>query len=423
MEGCGKQALKPLGGGQQEFPNLVASGVVYVDKTGYIHRMLVDPNPNFFLARPRRFGKTLLLSTIEDILKRGKEEPYLGLDIAKSMDGVKDYSWETSHVIRLSMASCGTDAAKLDRTLSKRIRSIGKKQYGIDIDETESGPAIFDLIESLYFSFDRLPLMVDGKPRTATSPKVAVLIDEYDFQLNNNTDNKEREIIRNTLHAFYASLKSASPMMRFSLATGICRFNEFSPHSGLNNLTDISFNTDYSSACGFTENEIKLYYDCHMRSVFDEWVKNRTCGHHKDLKDVYDTLKKWYDGYTWDGENRVFNPISVIGFLGEKSFKSYWYDLGNANFLKNLSLDDKDIFSFFKNDLSYVGKVPVQDLRKISAKAALLHGGYLTIKDIDKSNGDDTRTLYRLIVPNHEVRAAYSDEYLMGTIYPGILPD
>ncbi|MDR1080237.1 MAG: AAA family ATPase [Deltaproteobacteria bacterium] len=395
------------------FSALIDTGSVYVDKTMIIHQLLMnDKFPFYFFSRPRRFGKTLLISTLEEIFGCGINR-FQKLDIVKQ--GLK-HDWSTSHVIRIDMTSCGPDADSFDKSLAKRVCGIASN-FGISLQEDHCAPAIFNLIESLNRSYDTVNLRKNGELRTASNPGIVLLIDEYDFQLISNLDSPEKlQTVQDTLFGFYASIKSASDMLRFMFVTGIARFKELSPISGMNTVSDISYHPMFSQICGFTEDEIDKYFSSHLKSMYDEWKKQGILGQHKDVVDIYNSLVKWYDGYSWDGITKVFNPISVLMCLSEKFFDNYWYNLGGPNFLKKLQLNDLDYFSLFNRNIEISGEFPIQKLNETSPNTALLHTGYLTINKIDPSNGVDSQKIYHLNIPNHEVRISYVNEYLIEKI-------
>ncbi|MDR1079793.1 MAG: AAA family ATPase [Deltaproteobacteria bacterium] len=406
---------------EEDFQDMIRGGLTYIDKTLLIRKLIVDPSPHYFLARPRRFGKTLLLSTIENIFKRGQDTLFDGLDIAKDVNGLMTHDWETSHVLRINMSACGTSAKRLNRNIAEYLCEIANMN-GIAMNETQCAMAISKLVMRLFSSYSSIPLVMDGKPvGEATEPKVVILIDEYDYPLINNIDNpKKRNIVKNTLHEFYSALKSTTSMSRFTLVTGISRFSEFSPHSGMNNLVDISYDSEYSCICGFTEHEIKQYYGNDIDSILDYWKDTGTAGIHRNVNDVYATMMKWYDGYSWDGLKTLLNPVSVINFIKNKYFRKYWYNTGGTNFLSKLNFNDTQIFEIFDRNMSFNDEIPIEEIDTVSPKAALLQTGYLTIGKIDAGNGEDSTEVYHLTIPNYEVRMSYTAEYIIPKIYPDL---
>ncbi|MDR1313621.1 MAG: AAA family ATPase [Deltaproteobacteria bacterium] len=409
-------ATKPLGVSVQDFPKLIDSGSLYVDKTSLIHKLITSNAPNYFFARPRRFGKTLLLSTIEDIFKNGQRR-FHELDIVTKK---LEYDWQTSPVISFNMSSCGTNAESLDSNIVEKLRRIASKN-DISLNEKESAPAVSSLIERLYNSASR---KITSESSESSIPDVAVLVDEYDFPLISNLDNpKNLKIVRDTLYSFYSALKSASSMIRFSLVTGITVFKEFSPYSGLNHLRDITFDKEYSALCGFTENEIKFYFGKYLENLFSEWSQINHFGRFKCSDDIFQSLIKWYDGYSWDGYTKVLNPISVNYFFLNKLFNNYWYNSGGPNFLEKLQLGNSNYFDMFNRNISLSGQMPSNELQKISPAAALLYTGYLTVKNIEIPNDPLGTITYRLGIPNYEVSLAFAQEYLIPNIYKSLSHD
>ncbi|MDR1038036.1 MAG: AAA family ATPase [Deltaproteobacteria bacterium] len=191
--------------------------------------------------------------------------------------------------------------------------------------------------------------MIEGESRTADVPKVAVLIDEYDSPLISNMNDPDNlSSVKEILSEFCLSIKSASQIIRFIFITGISSFSPYSPSSSLNSLTDITFDTEYSTLCGFTPNEILRNYTDSIFRAYDSLLNEKILSQHATITDMLNLIRDWYDGYSWDGNNKVLNPLSVIAFLRSKTFERYWYNTGDFGFLKRLQATDEDYLQLFR---------------------------------------------------------------------------
>ncbi|MDR1042153.1 MAG: AAA family ATPase [Deltaproteobacteria bacterium] len=415
---------RTLGIGESDFENLIDANSVYVDKTRIIHSLLTEKYRRFFLTRPRRFGKSLLVSTIEDIL-HGKEvlfkNTYISGPDAK-------YGWPKCHVIRLDMSSFGNDGQEFDRNLTGKLKDFASTR-GIILDKGHSGPAIVQLIETLYDSF-RETGIVTGKVKDKgveilpDVPEVAVLIDEYDFPLASNLRNpKVLKSIRDRLYQFYAQLKSVLGKVGFLFITGITKFNLLISSGGMNAAKDISFRPPYASICGFTREEIKMHFNDFLISAHKELMDQNELSRLSKPADALDMILEWYEGYTWDGETSVLNPVSVLNFFDNNYFGRYWYDTGGQNFLEQLQLKDNKFIKMFSRNVSYKGSITLANIGKLTPLSSLLQTGYLTIRkptDPDRMHVENT---FDLVIPNKEVRMSYAEDYLIGKLYPDFDPD
>ncbi|MDR1039081.1 MAG: AAA family ATPase, partial [Deltaproteobacteria bacterium] len=387
--------------GHTNFSKLIRHGDIYIDKTGIIQTLLTDKFDTVLLNRPRRFGKSLLISTIEHILK-GDKEKFNTLDIGSDDSG---YDWKSSHVIRLDMSNYGIDAKTLDQNLSVRLGKIAK-QSGVVLGSTGSGAILGELIEELYDNYKSIPLKRADDIVSAEIPDVAVLIDEYDFPLVMNlNDPKALNEMRKFFAVFYASLKGASEMTRFVFITGITRFEEFTSFSGMNRFGDISFDPKYSEICGFTKNEIKNNFNDDLNKAYELLKTDKSLGCPNSPEEILSLLLDWYDGYSWDGKNRVLNPVSVLYFFDSFGFGRYWYDTGAPSFLQELQIKDENYFNNFSNSSDFRVSISYPQTKKISPASTLLATGYLTV---DKAEGGTPKShvdkTYHLAIPNMEVR-------------------
>jgi hypothetical protein len=407
----------PVRPGHTNFSKLIRQGDIYIDKTRIIQGLLSDRFDTVLLNRPRRFGKTLLLSTIEHILN-GDREKFKTLDIGRDDSG---YSWKSSHVIRLDMSKYGIDARTLDEDLSVGIRKIAKR-LGVHLESVGSGPSLAELIEELYDNYKDIPLKRSDNDEKADIPDIAVLIDEYDFPfvMNFNYPKALRKI-RKSLAAFYASLKSVSEKTRFVLITGITRFQEFTSFSGMNRFGDITFDPNYSTICGFTKKEIENNFQVGLSKAYESLKTVKSLGPPNSPDDILGLLMDWYDGYSWDGNNRVLNPISVLYFFDAFDFARYWYDTGAPSFLQELQIKDEDYFTKFSNNDNYLASITYPETKTISPESSLLATGYLTVGRTEgEIDGGYASKIYYLTVPNMEVRMSYAQDHLIPRLFPKI---
>jgi hypothetical protein len=368
---------KTIATGVTDFDFLIKSGGAYIDKTWYIRELLTCMSPMFLLTRPRRFGKTLLVDTIEQALL-GNKKPFEGLYICSNE---AQYDFLGSHVIRLNLYLPGRDASTFDALLKYNIQQIADR-YGIKLPEVNSANSLNCLIEKLYYSYGSIHLPLEGEPAMPDMRKVAVLIDEYDSPITSNLHNPEKlEIARNVMFDLYVTLKTANEakQLRFVLATGITKFKEFSDFSVNSILDDITYDPKYSAVCGFTLDEIRDSLKNEIEERLPLFVESDQIAPNSSTNDLLDLLTEWYDGYSWGNYPKVLNPYSVLKCLKNVSTGRHWYNTGSPSLLQNLLKQNDNYFSMFDKDITYQGSIPEQDISNISPHVALLQTGYLTI--------------------------------------------
>jgi Predicted AAA-ATPase/PD-(D/E)XK nuclease superfamily len=349
--------------GQQDFPSIRAEGKVYVDKTMYALDIILSSKSNF-LSKPRRFGKSLFLSTLESIFL-GKKELFEGLYIFDK------WEFEQYPIIRLDYTKIGYREHGLKVSLSRELDRIFEYYHLVSI-QNEISQKFRELIEKLYAKYDK---------------GVVILIDEYDKPL---IDYLEKESLpkalenRDIFKSFYSILKSSEPYIKLLFITGVSKFSKVSIFSDLNNLTDLSINPSYNEICGISQKELE---------------KNFV----EELK-VYDRekIKKWYNGYKWDISGQtLYNPFSILTFFQNKGkYENYWYSSGTPTFLMKMCrehhLYDFEEISIHQSD---IGNFDIENLKIFPI---LFQTGYLTIKDEDAVFRN-----YILSFPNIEVRESY----------------
>jgi hypothetical protein len=377
--------IRKLPIGIQDFEDLRTSGYVYVDKTEYIYRLVTLGKP-YFLGRPRRFGKSLLLSTLKAYFL-GKEELFEGLAIAKL-----EKEWLEYPVFHIDLNVEGyIDLASLDKALDMNLRRL-EQQWGKNERDTTLSSRLLGLI---------------NRACEQTGRKVVVLVDEYDKPLVNTLDKTDiNKSMRDTLKGFYGVLKSADACLRFVMLTGVTKFSKVSVFSDLNHLVDISLREDYAGICGISESELTAYFQPEIASLAEK--RNLTYGATLAM------LKKRYDGYHFsENSEGMYNPFSLLNTLAKKEFRDYWFATGTPTFLvkmlKDLSFDVK----MLESDV----KIPARSITDYRAEyedpvPLLYQSGYLTIKSYS-----DRFSSYTLGFPNEEVKYGFFNELL-----PSYLP-
>jgi hypothetical protein len=389
----------------------VRENAVIVDKTEKIRSLLDGQDHTCFLARPRRFGKTLLLDTIMNIFEGRRE---LFKDMAIGMDG-SDYGWETYPVIRLSFGGVPLEPSLFEEKMLYRLNKTAK-YHRLSIEPARSVTDIERIIDTLSFLQQRR--RTDGLESDGSDPtNVVLLIDEYDFPLLGNIDNDNRtEEIRKILYQFYSAVKECESKLRFTFITGISKFKQLSLFSGMNNIEDISLNSNYSSICGFTKQEIISNFSPHITEALSHLVNTGYFKEGATFDHFMRTLKSWYDGYTWDSELTIYNPYSIAKCLRHYRFGNYWYDSGSSlvtYMFKNMS---NNMFDIFSSNLSINNFDPVQSLKDMNPESFLFHTGYLTIDKIDEAR----QNTYTLKCPNNEIAYAIARDFVkIDTPFPG----
>ena len=381
--------------GIQDFTRIREEGYIYIDKTPYIHRLITGSGSTFFLSRPRRFGKSLLLSAMEAFFK-GKKDLFTGLYIYDKTD------WNIScPVIKLDWTAYGH--CKLDGLESGMIITLGQigKSYQVDLEINKNAADVFrQLISALH---------------KKTGRKVVVLIDEYDVPILDNLKEADEvvEPIREFLQGFYRILKVSDEHLQFVFLTGITKFAKVSVFSALNNLMDITLDKEYSAICGLTQLEIETNFE----SRIDHMAKE----HDASGQEVLEAIRYWYNGFSWDGDVFVYNPFSTLLLFEKKIFQNYWFSTATPTFLIDIIKKRNDVKCVLGpseiNDLS----LNLFDYKTLDTKMLLFQTGYLTVKSVRKGQLG-VPPVYTIDVPNNEVRNALL-EYLVSSYAEYTLTD
>jgi hypothetical protein len=352
--------------GIQDFGKIRTENFLYVDKTEFVHKM-ADIGGYYFLSRPRRFGKSLFISTLECLFLAKKE-------LFKDLYIEDKWNWEQTYpIIRMSFSNIGHKSLGLEKAIDRRLDEIGQA-YKISFSAPSIDQKFKELIEKL----------------SETRGKVVVLIDEYDKPIIDYLgDNTEKAIEnRDILKSFYSILKDADPHLKLVFITGVSKFSRVSIFSDLNNLQDLTTNQFFSGCCGITQDELEMYFEKELQVADKE------------------RIKEWYNGYTWDLKTSVYNPFSLLNFFVQGyEFKSYWFETGTPTFLIKLSEKER-LFEFEEVEIG-ANALSAYDIEKLQIIPLMFQTGYLTMK----SYSEKTR-VYTLGYPNLEVQEAYLENLM-----------
>jgi hypothetical protein len=368
--------LQNLPIGIQSFADLRGKGYLYVDKTELVHR-LVSTGKSYFLSRPRRFGKSLLVSTLEALF-RGQKEFFKDLWIEDKWD------WSNSNpVIRLDFGSLAYGTAEqLARSLRSFVDRLAQK-FGVQLGTIETSPRFSELIEKIH---------------ETTGRQVVVLVDEYDKAIVDHLSRPEiadanREILRD----FYQVLKSTDEHLRFIFLTGVTRFAKVSLFSGLNSPKDITLAPQYAAICGYTQEELESNFDAHLQAMADSLNAEKT--------ELLSQIKRWYNGFSWDGRISVYNPFSTLQLLDIQIFQDYWFASGSPQFLLEILKERDDVQFVLEPSPISPSALDNFEVRSIGTQILMFQTGYLTIKSVEPVELGEQPT-FVLGVPNREVRCA-----------------
>lgn len=351
--------------GIQSFRKLRKENFLYVDKTEIIYRLTKFSN-YFFLSRPRRFGKSLTLSTIKELFQ-GRKELFDGLWIQNHWD------WTQQHpIIHISFSSIGYKELGLEVAIEIQLDRAATAN-NIQLVEQGISQKFKELIKKL-----------------ATQNNVVILIDEYDKPIIDYLDDlPQAKTHQKILKSFYSIIKDSDPYIRFLLITGVSKFSKVSIFSELNNLTDLTIHPKFSTLVGYTQAELEHYFEEGFEELIGELAPTKEA--------LLARVKEWYNGYSWDGDNFVYNPFSILSFFGAGQFRNFWFSTGTPTFLVNL-LKERNLYDIRETE---VGEATFDsfNLENMDTHALLFQTGYLTIKSIDP-----LFNLFTLDYPNREVK-------------------
>ena len=375
------KTLKRLPVGIQTYSEVIGRDCLYVDKTEYIVKML-KVSKYIFLSRPRRFGKSLLVSTLQAYFE-GRKELFEGTYI-----GGVEKEWTAYPVLRFDMSTAKHEGPEeLKQEISGKLSDY-EKIYGPSDD---SKPNLNQRLQGLI-----------ERAHAQTGKKVVVLIDEYDAPLLDVVHKKDyldqlRQIMRN----FYSPLKYSDPHLQFVFITGITKFSQLSIFSELNNLKNISMNPEFAAVCGISEEEIRAQMADYVEDYAE--AKKMTCD------ETIEALKRQYDGYhfAWPSPD-IFNPFSLLNAFQDRALKSYWFESGTPTFLINKLKEFNVVPSMLKPTMTMASDFDAPTENMSSIMPLLYQSGYFTIKDFNEPSG-----LYLLDIPNNEIRIG-----LMASLLP-----
>ena len=358
--------------GIQSFRRIREQDCYYVDKTSHIRR-LVEMGDFYFLSRPRRFGKSLLVDTLRELFE-GNEPLFRGLHIHDHWDCSVKHP-----VVRLSFDGKYNELEDIERSILNQLVWI-EEQAQLELPEApaQTGPErLQDILRRLHHT---------------TGQRVVVLVDEYDKPILDVIDNPEiAKANRDYLRGFYGIIKGSADHVRFVFVTGVSMFSRVSLFSGLNNLRNISLNPNYATICGYT--------DVDLDTVFAPELP----GLDRNL------IREWYNGYHWLGDEKLYNPFDLLLLFDSRKFKSHWFETGSPTFLFRMMMDRQVSPLELENRVIDEKLVSNFDIEHIGIDALLFQTGYLTIT-AEEMQGP--RTLYTLDYPNFEVRQSLNDGLL-----------
>ena len=365
--------MKKLPIGIQTFSEIIKEEYLYVDKTRHIAE-LIQSGKYLFLSRPRRFGKSLLVSTLYEIFT-GNKALFQGLYIYDKIE------WHTYSVIHIDFAAIDfSTEIDLREGLIQLMDGIND-DYQLDVEKRGFKAYFKNIIVALYKKYG----------------KVVVLVDEYDKPIVEYIDDikmaaKNREILRN----FFGVLKSSDAFLRFVFLTGVSKFARVSIFSDLNNLRDMTLSTPFATLLGYTQKELENYFNQYIQNLcFKLGIKKNQ---------LLAKIKTWYNGYSWDAKNQVYNPFSILNLFAEQQFDNYWFASGTPTFL--MQLIKKNGYDVTVLENKKVSKIVFDsyNIDNMNIFALLFQTGYLTITQIEQKSRTPQ---YLLNYPNFEVKEAF----------------
>ncbi|MBF0405802.1 MAG: AAA family ATPase [Candidatus Riflebacteria bacterium] len=367
--------LKQLSLGRQEFAKVINGNCIYVDKTQHVYQLLNTGNA-YFISRPRRFGKSLLVNTLKELFS-GSKELFRGLWIENKID------WKVRPVIQIDFSRMDYKDVDLRSAINSYLGKTAE-QFEIILNENTNKNRFLELIRLLYEKHG----------------PVVILIDEYDKPIIDYLENFDQaEANRDILKNFYSCLKGLDNYIHFLFITGVSKFSKVSIFSDLNHLEDLTVGTNFAKLFGYTLEEINIYFDDYLQALEKEFSISRT--------ELIAQMQKKYNGYSWDGKNSVYNPFSLQRFLKEQSFKNYWFATGTTTFLvnrlKKMQKPPEELNEILVTEAFF----DRFELRSLDIVSLLFQTGYLTIKHYDRS-----METYLLGFPNEEVENSFLNNLL-----------
>ena len=366
--------MKKLPLGIQTFSEIINENYLYIDKTQKITQLL-EAGKYLFLSRPRRFGKSLLVSTLSEIFS-GNQALFQGLYIYDKIE------WQKYPIIIIDF-----------NHISYSNEEVFKSSLEYFLDKVANK---YDIVLSAPFIRDKFAELIE-KIYKKTQQKVVILVDEYDKPIINYVDDiekatKNREILR----YFFGVLKSSDAYLRFVFFTGVSKFSRVSIFSDLNNIRDISLSKNFETICGYTQTELESSFEKEIQSLcFELGIKKPK---------LLEQIKSWYNGYSWNGKDRVYNPYSILNLFIEQRFRNYWFASGTPTFLMKLIKKKEFDVTTLENQKVSESLFDSYQIENLNIFVLLFQTGYLTISSIDT---EELPYEYTLNYPNLEVKHAF----------------
>lgn len=375
--------MKKLPLGIQSIEVLLNDDYLYIDKTKY-YKKLISEGKYFFLSRPRRFGKSLLISTLKEIFKGNKE-------LFKELWIYDNYSFEKYPIIHIDFNEIQYNRGI--ENFEKELKNVlieHANKYKVSLKNASAKAMFRELIQNL----------------SEINP-VVILIDEYDKPIIEHVNdlgkaNKNKEFIA----SFYEMIKAKDEFLKFVLLTGVTKVSKTSVFSKLNNLTDITRNTKYATMLGITEEELYNNFKKHIEKASEEL--------NLSIKELKMRLKKWYNGYSWDEINKVYNPYSILSFFNEYKFNNYWFKSGTPTFLvKTMKNNNYDLANLEDIEVDE-NTFEAFEIDQLNIHALLYQTGYLTITE--SYEVIEGYKFYKMKIPNFEVRKSLMNSFFVSFI-------
>jgi len=370
--------MKKLPIGIQSIREILEEDQVYVDKTKFILN-LIQSGKHYFMSRPRRFGKSLFVNTLEEVFK-GNKELFKGLAIYDN-----EYDWEEHPVLHFDFAQIASSTIEeFNVGLKAELERMGAL-YGVSVE----GPSVQFQLKVLVETLSK-------------QNRVVVLVDEYDSAIINNLKDPElAEKNRDLLKGFFGTLKGLDRYLKFTFITGVSKFSQVSLFSGPNNLTDITMDPQYAGMMGYTEAEMRITFQDYIEDIGKQRNKQKSLISEEDL---LNEIRTWYNGYRFsEAETCVYNPFSTLKFMQNKKPKTYWYSSGTPSFLiEELKKHPESMVSLDGTTATEEELMDISRLDKIDLTALMYQTGYFTIKGYNPIS-----KRYQLGLPNEEVRSAF----------------
>lgn len=374
--------MKKLPVAESIYSRIIEEGYVYVDKTKEIYE-LINYSRYVFLSRPRRFGKSLLVSTLEAMFQ-GRKELFKGLWIEDKIE------WKEYPVLRIDFGDMNYDSVADFKSEMADLLDTYAAQYDVKLRSAHYVGKIRQLLLGIY---------------QKTGKETVVLIDEYDAPVARHvTDMDVAMEYQRSLRDFYSVLKARSEQIKFVFLTGISKFAKMSIFSVVNLMKDVSLKPQFNNILGFTKEELQQYFGVYI-SRFAEKI-----GETEEA--LLDEITHWYDGYSWDGKNRVYNPYSIVNVLQDQKFNNYWFETGTPAILMKLIKEEYAVekakvptMEEFENQEAVALNSNYDLEESIPLEKLLYETGYLTIKHILRTG---IGSLYTLSYPNQEVRHSFN---------------